>query len=213
MPPAYLDKLKAERAERLARMKIPRDSAAAARVPFSAQDPEWIHSLWWEEIATIKLRLKALEQRLEVLAECARPAAPRAQIRIGEIQNALCRRYRVTMGDLQGPSRREPINRVRQIAMHLARELTGKSFITIACQFGGRRHAGVFKAWRNIERLRKGDPELEAELQQIGAQLREGVAASAVARSTTEIKRGAPDVNRAGVRPPDADEALDSASE
>src|SRR5262249_6783169 len=79
MPPVYLDKLKVERAERLARMKIPRDSAAAARVPFSAQDPEWIHSLWWEEIATIKSRLKALEQRLEVLADCARPATPRAQ--------------------------------------------------------------------------------------------------------------------------------------
>jgi Bacterial dnaA protein helix-turn-helix len=107
------------------------------------------------------------------------------------------------MADLQGSSRREPINRVRQIAMHLARQLTGKSFIAIACQFGGRRHAGVYKAWRHIERLRMHDPELELELGELAARLREGAAASAPASSATELKRGTPELQRAGLSPPD----------
>jgi len=51
--------------------------------------------------------------------------------------------------------------------MYLAQRLTGKSFIAIA------RHAGVFKAWQNIDRLRGHDTELDAELQALAARLHE----------------------------------------
>ena len=75
---AYLDKVKAERVRRLARMKVPRDSAAAARAPFSATDPEWVRSLWWDELDNIKSRLGTIEQRLDLLAECSGALAPQA---------------------------------------------------------------------------------------------------------------------------------------
>jgi chromosomal replication initiator protein len=98
---------------------------------------------------------------------------PQAQIRISDIQDVVSRRFGLTVADLQGRSRRGRINDARQIAMYLARRLTRKTFIAIARQFGGRGHAGVFKAWQNIDRLRGHDTELDGELQALAARLHE----------------------------------------
>jgi hypothetical protein len=171
---AYLDKVKAERVQRLARMRVAQDSVAAARAPFSATDPEWVRSLWWDELNSIKSRLGTIEARLDLLAECSGVLAPQAPIRIADIKGAVCRAYGVTAAELEGPSRHARINRARQVAMYLARQLTGKSFIAIACQFGPRGHAGAFKAWRKIDRGRITDPDLDDELRALIIQLRAG---------------------------------------
>jgi hypothetical protein len=171
---AYLDKVKRERVERLARMKVPRDSAAAAPAPFSATDPEWVRALWWDELHNIKSRLGTIEARLDLLAEFSGALAPPAPIRIADIKGAVCRAYRLKAAELEGPSRHARINRARHVAMYLARQLTGKSFIAIACQFGPRGHAGVFKAWRKIDDRRIIDPNLDDELRALTIQLRGG---------------------------------------
>jgi hypothetical protein len=171
---AYLDKMRAERVRRLARMKVSPDSAAGGRALFPATDPEWVRSLWWDELANIKSRLGTIEQRLDLLAECSGAVAPQAPIRIAEIKGAVCGAYGVTAAELEGPSRHARINWARQVAMYLARQLTGKSFIAIACQFGPRGHAGVFKAWRKIDRVRITDADLDEELRALTTRLRDG---------------------------------------
>jgi len=182
---AYLDKVRAERVQRLARMKVSPDSAAAGRAPFSATDPEWLRSLWWDELANVKSRLETIERRLDLLAECSGALAPQAPIRIAEIKGAVCRTYGVTAAELEGPSRHARTNRARQVAMYLARQLTGKSFIAIACQFGPRGHAGVFKAWRKIDRVRITNPDLDKELRALTTRLRDGAVSQGTATSSS----------------------------
>jgi hypothetical protein len=145
---AYLDKLRAERAQRLARMQIPRECAAGPRFSMPASEPEWVCSLWKEEVDSLRSRLKALERHVAALTDPPPAVAPEAQIRISDILDVVSSRFGLRVADLQGPSRRALVTDARQIAMYLARRLTRKSFISIGRQFGGRCHAGVFKAWR-----------------------------------------------------------------
>ena len=169
---AYIDKLKAERAQRLDRMQVPPDSCAGRGLaPVGV--PEWAYSLWRDEMIDFDSRLEALERKVAALVDPPPAVVPQAQIRISDIQDVVSRRFGLTVADLQGRSRRGPISDARHVAMYLAQRLTGKSFIAIARQFGGRRHAGVFKAWQNIDRLRGHDTELDAELQALAARLHE----------------------------------------
>lgn len=73
-----------------------------------------------------------------------------------EIKQRVAKRYRVTVADLEGPSRKRCHARPRQIAMALAyRKLKpfGYSLPMIARQFGGRDHTTILFACR---KFRKG---------------------------------------------------------
>jgi chromosomal replication initiator protein len=67
---------------------------------------------------------------------------------VGEIAEATCRRFGLTAEELLSSSRTARISQPRQIAMYLARELTGESLPAIGRQFGGRDHTTVMHAHR-----------------------------------------------------------------
>ena len=59
-----------------------------------------------------------------------------------------------------GPKRTRIYARPRQLAMGLARELTGDSFPEIGMAFGGRDHSTVMHACEKVVSLREQDPIL-----------------------------------------------------
>jgi chromosomal replication initiator protein len=79
------------------------------------------------------------------------PRAPepgRSRRTIAEIQQATCAHFGLSGDELLSPGRSPRIAWPRQIAMYLARELTGASLPAIGRQFGGRDHTTVLHACR-----------------------------------------------------------------
>jgi chromosomal replication initiator protein len=61
--------------------------------------------------------------------------------------------------------------RARQVAIYLARQLTGKSFRALAQAFGDRNHSSIIRALRTVERLRLADAETDADLEALAREL------------------------------------------
>ncbi len=77
------------------------------------------------------------------------------------------RHFELTIQELKSPSRRRPIVLARDVAMYLARQLTGKSLEEIGEYFGGRDHTTVLHGCRKTESLVKTDPTTRHAVQQL----------------------------------------------
>jgi chromosomal replication initiator protein len=93
-----------------------------------------------------------------------RAASPGQQARtVAEIQAATCEHFGISPDELLSSARVERVAKPRQLAMYLARELTGESLPAIGRQFGGRDHTTVLHAWRRTSaRLADDDATREA---------------------------------------------------
>jgi chromosomal replication initiator protein len=86
--------------------------------------------------------------------------APRAygrQLEADDIIAAAASFYHLQPSDLTGMSRTQRVNLARQVAMHLARELTGMSLPQIGEAFGGRTHTTVLHGCNKISESVKAD--------------------------------------------------------
>jgi chromosomal replication initiator protein len=82
---------------------------------------------------------------------------------IPEIQAAACEHFGLSSDELLSSARVARISWPRQVAMYLARELTGESLPTIGRHFGGRDHTTVLHAWRRTSaRIATDDASREA---------------------------------------------------
>jgi chromosomal replication initiator protein len=82
---------------------------------------------------------------------------------ITEIQSAACEYFGVSPEELLSTSRSARVAWPRQLAMYLARELTGESLPAIGRHFGGRDHTTVLHAWRRTNtRIATDDDAREA---------------------------------------------------
>jgi chromosomal replication initiator protein len=77
-----------------------------------------------------------------------RPARRREPGSVKEIQAATCQHFGLSTEELLSTARTARIAWPRQVAMYLARELTGESLPAIGRHFGGRDHTTVLHAWR-----------------------------------------------------------------
>ena len=93
-----------------------------------------------------------------------RAASPGKQARtVAEIQAATCEHFGISPDELLSSARVARVAKPRQLAMYLARELTGESLPAIGRQFGGRDHTTVLHAWRRTSaRLADDDATREA---------------------------------------------------
>jgi hypothetical protein len=83
---------------------------------------------------------------------------------IRDIETAVAARYRLTRDDIRGIGRARAVARPRQIAMYLAREMTGQSLPRIGAHFG-RHHTTVLCAMRRIHRLMAEDERFKAQVE------------------------------------------------
>ena len=82
---------------------------------------------------------------------------------ITEIQAAACKHFGISSDELLSAARTPRIAWPRQVAMYLARELTGESLPAIGRRFGGRDHTTVLHAWRRTcARIADDDASREA---------------------------------------------------
>lgn len=100
-----------------------------------------------------------LEMAEDVLQDLG-PAHNAIPISPGRILAASSEAFGVSIGDLEGPSRKQPLARARQVAMYVCREVTDLSLPKIGSLFGGRDHTTVLHGVNNVARLMKEDQQL-----------------------------------------------------
>jgi chromosomal replication initiator protein len=101
------------------------------------------------------------------------PQGEPAVVSIERIQELVCDRFSVTMGELTGDRRSQNIVYPRQVAMYLSRELTDSSLPKIGKQFGGRDHTTVIHATSKIARLIREDRSVYNLVQELTARVKQ----------------------------------------
>jgi chromosomal replication initiation ATPase DnaA len=125
------------------------------------------------ELRQIKDKLDALERLFLQLSQSLAAAATLRQDdrtrapSILDIKHAICRRYGVTMGEIDSPQHDAKLVRPRHIAMYLAHRLTLKSLPEIGRGFGGRDHTTILNAKKKIAKLRAEDRDFAQELAEL----------------------------------------------
>jgi chromosomal replication initiator protein len=95
------------------------------------------------------------------------PKIPHPRISLARIQQETCRSLQVDQSALLSTNRTRYIVYARQIAMYLARNLTGLSFPTIAREFGGKDHTTALYAYRKTKERLASDPDTKALVESI----------------------------------------------
>lgn len=86
---------------------------------------------------------------------------------IAEIQAAAGARFGVSVEELLSSKRGAQVTLARQVAMYLARELTGQSLPAVARQFGGRDHTTVLHACRRVSARISEDASLRGVVEEL----------------------------------------------
>lgn len=82
---------------------------------------------------------------------------------IESVRKAVAHYYKLTLAQLDGTTRKRTVARPRQLAMYLAKILSGESLSQIGRVFGGRDHTTIMHGCNNIEALLKDDAVLKAD--------------------------------------------------
>ncbi len=105
-----------------------------------------------------------MELAEKTLHDLVRIGEPRS-IKVEEIQQVVCKHFSVTKADLLSSCRARTLVRPRQIAMYIAKVMTGRSLPEIGRRFGNRDHTTVLHAVRKIESMVKHDTVLAQEVE------------------------------------------------
>ena len=97
----------------------------------------------------------------------ARPAGPT----LNSIQAVVARHYGLSVPQLVSPARAARIAWARQLAIHLARELTGASLQDIGQAFGGRNHATILHACKRVSERIGQDTQAAQDLERLTTEL------------------------------------------
>ena len=116
-------------------------------------EPDYWHLMWFHDLVFGKPNIETTPFKIE------------------DIYRAVARDYGVSKLDLLSSRRTKDVVRPRQVAMYLAKILTGRSLPEIARRMGGRDHTTALHSVRKIERLVQTDVQLAARIEKIKASL------------------------------------------
>ncbi|MGL6279080.1 MAG: chromosomal replication initiator protein DnaA [Gaiella sp.] len=97
-----------------------------------------------------------------------------SEVTIGRIQEEVCDRFGLSVGELISPKRSQAVSYPRHVAMYLSRELTDASLPKIGKEFGGRDHTTVMHATSKIGRLMSEDRSVYNLVQDLTARIKQG---------------------------------------
>jgi chromosomal replication initiator protein len=100
------------------------------------------------------------------------PAGRASALSIADIQMAVATAYAISVEELVSPGRAARIAWPRQVAIYLARDLTGASLNVIGAAFGGRNHATILHASKRVAERVRTDPEAGGEVDHLVASLK-----------------------------------------
>jgi len=92
---------------------------------------------------------------------------PEKKITIESIQRVVAEHYGLTVAQLKQKSNTRRITEPRQVAMYMAKELTGASLPEIGRAFGGKHHTTVLHSIQKIEEWRQKDAEFNRRIQKL----------------------------------------------
>ena len=92
---------------------------------------------------------------------------PRERVALADILEVTAKNFGLIAADLRGKKRAARINKARQIAMYLCREMTEASLPQIGDAFGGRSHTTVLHGMNKIAEELEEDKVLEARILKI----------------------------------------------
>ena len=96
------------------------------------------------------------------------------ELTVEKIVDEVCRTFGVDSDDLRSQkSRRANINKPRQIAIYIVRELTTLSMESIGNEFGNRHYSTIVYTVQQVEKEIKKDPSLRATVEDIIKNIRE----------------------------------------
>jgi chromosomal replication initiator protein len=102
------------------------------------------------------------------------PAVP-GRISVRRVLEATAAHFGTTVEALRSPARTQPLSRRRQVAMHVARKVTGRSLPFIARHIGRKDHSTILHGVRRVKtRIDAGDGETVAAVNAIVAQVTGG---------------------------------------
>ncbi len=111
-----------------------------------------------------------LEMARQVVQEILGKNAARS-VSVDEVIKKVSAEFNIRETTLVGKGRVQDVAQARQVAMYLARELTGASLVSIGLHFAGRDHSTVIHACRTIENKMEEDPVFEARVKTIYREL------------------------------------------
>ncbi len=112
---------------------------------------------------------------LEVL-DAMYPERRRRTPSIPDVQRIVADHFNISVEQMTSPSRATRVAWPRQVAIHLARDLTGESLPRIGQAFGGRNHATVMHACKRVSERLKSDQQVVDEIAALAEQVAEGQA-------------------------------------
>ncbi|MBN9669218.1 chromosomal replication initiator protein DnaA [Roseibium aggregatum] len=136
---------------------IARYVVASARDLEGALNRLFAHNQLTKQPVTMDLAEKTLHDLVRI-------GEPRS-IKVEEIQQVVCKHFSVTKADLLSSCRARTLVRPRQIAMYIAKVVTGRSLPEIGRRFGNRDHTTVLHAVRKIEDMANKDKALAQEIE------------------------------------------------
>lgn len=107
-----------------------------------------------------------------VLKDISTPEKDALNVSMDLIKKITAEYFGLNLEDLSAKIRTAKIATARQVAMYLARELTGASFPKIGEEFGGRDHTTVLHACEKIRNEKKKGPELSEAIRDITATIK-----------------------------------------
>lgn len=106
----------------------------------------------------------------ELLKELTEEEVTIRRLSVEEIIKAVCSFYDTSYAEILSSNRTQPLATARQVAMFLARKLTGQSTPTVASEFK-RNHTTVIYGAESIQKRLSVEPKLRKSIEQITEQL------------------------------------------
>jgi chromosomal replication initiator protein len=91
----------------------------------------------------------------------------RREVRVAQIQKTVAGDFGISVEAMRSKSRAQKVTFPRQVAIYLARELTGMPLVEIGKRFGGRDHTTVLHAYGKIAAAARQDSSLQERLERM----------------------------------------------
>ena len=121
--------------------------------------------------ASLTGREISLEMASEVLSSFFQGSST-GPVKIADVMKIVAEVHDMTVDQLKSKRRTQDLARARQIAMYLAREMTGASLNQIGRAFGNRDHSTVSHAYQKIQKEMKTDPRFRGAVLDIQDRVR-----------------------------------------
>jgi chromosomal replication initiator protein len=157
------------------RSKLLEHFCSVNQAPVDAATIRWIAAeapLGPQELWQASLELKGARDRArmaETIVERTRAAQPISLQRIAAVVAEI---FDVSPASLNSSRRLQSLVVPRQMAMHIARELTDLKLVEIGKHFGNRNHSTVLHACRKLDQRIREDPRLRQQRKEAVEQLR-----------------------------------------